>query len=67
LELTTAWAALCAAHAVVPEFAGEFSKFGALARTDLLWRRRFEQKISLAQTFFAKRLFLRQFFGHFSF
>jgi len=42
------WACPRHAHAVSPEFASEFSKFGALARTDLFWRRRFEPKIYLA-------------------
>jgi len=40
-----AWACRRHAHAVSPEFASEFSKFGALARTDLFWRRRFAEKI----------------------
>ena len=38
-----------------PNFPNEFRIFGALARTDFSPRRRFEPKISLAQTFFAKR------------
>ena len=38
-----------------PIFPNEFRIFGALARTDFSPRRRFEPKISLAQTFFAKR------------
>ena len=42
LELTKEWATRSVAHAVSPEFASEFSKFGALARTVLFWRRRFE-------------------------
>jgi hypothetical protein len=37
------------------EFAKNESKSGALARTCFSPRRRFEPKISLAQTFFAKR------------
>ena len=54
-EETAEWAAQSAAHAVCPDFAGGFGKFGALARTVLFWRRRCEPKISLAQTFLAKR------------
>ena len=42
LELTKEWATRSVAHAVSPEFASEFSKFGALARTVLFWRRRLE-------------------------
>src|SRR3989338_8230137 len=38
-----------------PIFPNEFRIFGALARTDFSPRRGFEPKISLAQTFFAKR------------
>ena len=54
-EGTAEWAALCAAHAVSLDFAGGFGKFGALARTVFSPRRRCEPKISLAQTFLAKR------------
>src|SRR3989344_7870229 len=56
LELTKEWATRSVAPAVSPEFASEFSKFCALARTLLFWRRRFEPKISLAATFLFKRL-----------
>ena len=38
-----------------PNFPNEFRIFGALARTNFSPRRRFEPKISLAQTFLAKR------------
>ena len=38
-----------------PNSPNEFRIFGALARTDFSPRRRFEPKISLAQTFLAKR------------
>src|SRR3989338_1064776 len=54
-ERTKEWAAQSAAHAVCVCFAGEFGKFGALARTVLFWRRRFEPKISLTLTFLEKR------------
>jgi len=65
LELTKEWATRSVAHAVSPEFASEFSKFGALARTVLFWKRRFEPKISLAATFLFKRLLSNAIFSIF--
>src|SRR3989344_9144130 len=56
---TKEWAAQSAAHAVSPVFAKEFwVRNGAppsAVRTDFSPRSRFEPKISLAQTFLAKR------------
>src|SRR3989344_701266 len=49
------WDARSASHWFPPIFPNEFTNFGPLARTDFSPRRRFEPKISLAQTFFAKR------------
>ena len=48
------WDARSASHWFPPIFPNEFRILGALARTDFSPRRRFEQKISLAQTFLAK-------------
>lgn len=60
-----AWACLRQAHASCVCFAREFRKFGALARTNLFWRRRFEPKISLAATFLRKRSLSNAIFSRF--
>ena len=58
LELTKEWATRSVAHTVSPEFASEFSKFGALARTVLFWRRRFEIQMQFLHIYFQKEFLL---------
>ncbi len=60
-----AWACLRQAHASCVCFAGEFRKFGALARTDLFWRRRFGIQCNFCICFvrkYKKNFYLKVFF-----
>jgi len=57
LELTKEWETRSVAHAVSPEFASEFSKFGALARTVLFWRR-FGIQMQFLHIYFQKEFLL---------